>query len=161
MNICIRYNRNYDEAGGAVNAIFLKIISNLITYDLDKPLLPWVKTIALNHLTDEFRKSKSLHSIISFNGDLNKFENVRTALDSQTSLAAKDLHKMLQALPQVSQKVFNLYAIDGFNHREIGEMLDMSEGTSKWYLHEARVRLQQMLDEEHNRTNSIRFEKSR
>jgi RNA polymerase sigma-70 factor (ECF subfamily) len=161
MNICIRYNRNYDEAGAALNAIYMKIISNLSRYDLEKPLLPWVKTIAMNHLTDEFRKSESLRNMISFNEDLGMFENGRAAFDSQTTLAAKDLLKMIQALPQVSQRVFNLYAIDGFNHREIGEMLGMSEGTSKWYLHEARAGLQQMLEEEQKKTNTIRFEKSR
>lgn len=53
--------------------------------------------------------------------------------------------RYLEILPPTTRKVFNLFAIDGFSHKEIGKMLNMKEGTSKWHVKEARTRLQEAL----------------
>ena len=58
---------------------------------------------------------------------------------------AEYLYKLIAALPPVSGRVFNLFAVDGFNHKEIGELLGISEGTSKWHLNFARTRLKDQL----------------
>lgn len=57
----------------------------------------------------------------------------------------EQIHALILKLPPMSQKVFNLYVIDGYNHKEIGELLKMSEGTSKWHLNLSRTRLKEML----------------
>ena len=57
----------------------------------------------------------------------------------------EELLIMIRQLPPMSQKVFNLYVIDGYNHKEIGEQLNISEGTSKWHLSSARQKLKAML----------------
>lgn len=62
-------------------------------------------------------------------------------------LEAEELEKMIQRLPDMSRKVFNLYAIDGYSHKEIGEMLNISDGTSKWHVSFARKSLQEMIRE--------------
>jgi RNA polymerase sigma factor (sigma-70 family) len=147
MNICIRYNGNYDEAGSSLNAIFLKIINNLKKRDENKHIFPWIKAIAMNHLADEFRKSKVLKENIEFN-DLSNYQNISHFQTDNINLETADLLKMIQKLPPVCKQIFNLYAIDGYNHREIGEMLGINEGTSKSQLHVARCKLQKMLEED-------------
>jgi len=160
MNICIRYNNDYDEAGAAFNAIFLKIITNLKKRDTSKQLNAWIKVIAMNHLADEYRKSKKLKDNLSFSDDLSAYEIKSENISLQVNLETKDLIKMIQKLPTSSNRIFNLYAIDGYNHREISEMLGISEGTSKSQLHFARLKLQEMIEEEQNRIKLIRLEKA-
>ncbi len=58
---------------------------------------------------------------------------------------AEELQMMIRSLPPVSQKVFNIYVIDGYNHKEIGEQLNISEGTSKWHLSSARKKLKSLM----------------
>ncbi len=60
-------------------------------------------------------------------------------------LEAEDILAMIDKLKDPGRTVFNLFAIDGYTHREIGEMMKMSEGTSKWHVHEARKKLKRML----------------
>ncbi|MCB9252762.1 MAG: RNA polymerase sigma factor [Flavobacteriales bacterium] len=161
MNICIRYNNDYDEAGAALNAIFLKVIKNLRKRDQNKQFIPWVKTIAINHLADEYRKLKRLKEKIVFSNDLNGFETNNNILYPAISLEYKDLIKLIQTLPVSCNRVFNLYAIDGYNHREIGELLGISEGTSKSQLHLARQKLQKLLEMEKTNLNKGSFERAK
>ena len=65
--------------------------------------------------------------------------------EASQNLDAEALEQMIQQLPETSKKVFNLYAIDGYTHKEIGEMLNISDGTSKWHVSHARKVLQEML----------------
>lgn len=161
MGVCIRYNSNYDEAEAAVNEIFLKIIINLKHYEPQKNILPWVKTIAINHLNDEFRKSKAQKNSFLINDDMGQYENEIGDIKIEGILEAKDLLKMVQNLPTACRRIFNLYAIDGYNHREIAEMLLINEGTSKTQLHIARFKLQKMIHDEQNKIKTNHFEKSR
>ena len=66
---------------------------------------------------------------------------------------------LISDLPEMTQKVFNLYAIDGYSHKEIGALLDMSLGTSKWHLHNARTKLQAMILETIDRRKVRGYEK--
>ena len=75
--------------------------------------------------------------------------------EAAEELEAEELRKMIQQLPDMSQKVFNLYAIEGYTHREIGEMLKISDGTSKWHVSFARKTLQGMIKEAMKRMMSI------
>jgi len=59
---------------------------------------------------------------------------------------AEELGNMIKRLPPVSQKVFNLFAIDGYSHKEIGIMMDISDGTSKWHLSFARKKLRELIE---------------
>ncbi len=161
MGVCIRYNTNYDEAEASVNEIFLKIIINLKHYDPQKNILPWAKAIAMNYLTDEFRKSQTQKNSFLLNEDMAPFENEVSTLKIEGILEAKDLLKMVQNLPTACRRIFNLYAIDGYNHREIAEMLEINEGTSKTQLHIARFKLQKMIHDEQTKIKSTHFEKSR
>ena len=71
-------------------------------------------------------------------------------LRSDTTVATETAESLLRRLPPMTQQVFNLFALDGFSHREISEMLGMSEGTSKWHVNHARKQLQAWIKTEMN-----------
>ena len=95
---------------------------------------------------DEFRKEKKYITNIH----LTDFEDVTPAVDyneGELKLDEQSLRSLLNRLPDVTQKVFNMYAIDGYKHREISDYLSISEGTSKWHVSDARKKLKAMLVE--------------
>ncbi|MBI1307634.1 MAG: sigma-70 family RNA polymerase sigma factor [Bacteroidetes bacterium] len=151
INICMRYKNNYDEAGAATNEIFLKIVNGLSDFDINRPIYPWAKTIAIRFLIDEFRTNKPHRE-----NQIDAGETLVNAVGSESrtdeNLGVKDLIKMIRQLPETMAEVFNLFAIDGYQHKEIAEMLGISEGTSRWYLSKAREILKQRIYHEEKTT---------
>lgn len=144
MNICMRYKNDYDTAGASLNAIYLKILDNLDKFRKDDSFIAWVKRIAVNHLIDEYRKDQRTKRTTSYLEDTKAIES-NSFHSKEAEMESEYLVEMIKSLPPVTQQVFNLYAIDGFKHREIAELLEMSENTSKWHLREARIKLQAKL----------------
>lgn len=144
MNICMRYKNDYDTAGASLNAIYLKILENLDKFRKDDSFIAWVKRIAVNHLIDEYRKDQRTKKHTSYIEDGKGIES-KAFHSKEAEMESEYLLEMIKELPEMTQKVFNLYAIDGFKHREIAELLGMSENTSKWHLREARLKLQAKL----------------
>lgn len=144
MNICIRYKNDNYTAGASLNAIFLKILDNLESFQNEQVFIPWIKRIAVNHLIDEYRSDKTRK--IDYVEDYQNHNTPTTAHESEEQLESEYLLDLIRQLPPTTMKVFNLYAIDGYKHREIAELLSISESTSKWHLGEARKRLQAMLE---------------
>jgi len=149
MGVCLRYQREESEALAVLNLGFLKILDNLGRYSPEVPFEAWIRRIMINTVIDEFRKNRRVRELMEYRdfsdeqntGDWAEFDEAEQALN------ADQLTGMLQSLPSVSSKVFNLFAIDGYSHREIAEMLQISEGTSKWHVSFARKRLQEMARE--------------
>lgn len=147
MGICTRYRTNHDEAVAMVNEGFLKILLNLHSYRPDQPFEAWIRRIMINTLIDDFRRHHryrehiSLHDFQDWHDDDGLVDFNQADLDFD----AAELEAMIHQLPPMSRKVFNLFAIDGYSHAEIGEMLGISEGTSKWHLSFARKKLQELL----------------
>lgn len=147
MSICLRYERNREDAESNLNLGFLKIVQNLEKYSVDVPFEAWIRKVMINTIIDEYRKNRK--------GDIIEYqdlEEMRTkgGIDfnaADLAFDVEELEMMLRQLPVVSQKVFNLYIIDGYNHKEIGELLGMSDGTSKWHLSFARQKLRMMIAE--------------
>lgn len=145
LSVCLRYERNKEDAEFLLNKIFYKILTNLDRYQTQVPFDAWVRRIAINTAIDEYRKQQR-----------SKLDYVEEPMkgaplsemdynEAEKRFDAEELLQMVQALPPVSQKVFNLYIIDGYNHKEIGDQLGMSEGTSKWHLSSARKKIQEMM----------------
>lgn len=149
MGVCMRYQKEESEAMAALNLGFLKILQHLDKYRHDIPFEAWIRRIMINTLIDEFRKNRTVKELIEYR-DFSEEKNNQLWLDTSEAeqvLNAEQLTSMLHALPAMSRKVFNLFAIDGYSHQEIGEMLGISEGTSKWHVNHARKRLQEMVRE--------------
>ena len=146
MSICLRYCNNREDAESLLNQGFLKIVTKLDKYNEDVPFGSWISRIMVNTIIDEFRRDKKRRENMS-GAELDEDRSTGRVDYNEAAqrLEAEALEKMIQKLPDMSRKVFNLYAIEGYTHKEIGEMLGISDGTSKWHVSFARKNLQGMI----------------
>ncbi len=142
MSICVRYAGNRYEAAEIMNQGFFKVFKNLDKYDLDKPFKAWVGRIMMNTSIDYYRSNLKM----AYTDDLDKAEEIADDNLPDKKLRYDDLLNMVQKLPQAYRTVFNLYAIDGYTHEEIGDMLGITSGTSKSNLFKARDKLKTMIE---------------
>ena len=140
MTVCIRYAKNREEAQEILNDGFIKVFKNLHRFDFKKPFRMWLRRILINTAIDALRKNKKYHET----NDLDQAYHVSVEADGLTTLSAKEILLLVQKLAPSYRAVFNLYAIEGFSHREISEQLEISIGTSKSNLAMARKRLKVM-----------------
>lgn len=145
MSICIRYTHSYEDASEALNTGFLKILNNMEKYRADVPFKAWIRKIMVNVLIDEYRKQKKEKENISMALEYAEHTPLVEINDAISKMDAERIHRLIMELPPVSQKVFNLFVVDGFEHKEIATMLGISEGTSKWHLHNSRELLKEKL----------------
>lgn len=146
MSICIRYTRNQDLAKETLNVGFLKILNNLEKYKEEVPFKAWIRKIMINTLIDEYRKQKKQSEVIDYVEeyfDNSDYAELNSALER---INTAQIYELITKLPPMAQQVFNLFVIDGYSHKEIGEKLNIEEGTSKWHLNSARVKLKEMLE---------------
>ena len=140
--ICMRYTKHQQDASVVLNNGFLKVFLKINQYDPSRSaLVTWMQKIMVNTAIDFLRKQSRFHP-----ADLSGIKD-ETAIESEVILKmnADALLALIRQMPASTQLVFNLYTVDGFNHREIGEMLDISEGTSRWHLNQARKQLKQSM----------------
>ena len=146
MSICMRYSRDKDIASESLNMGFLKILKNLTTYKPEIPFKSWIRRVMVNTLIDEYRKNKNEREKIMYVEnyyDNSDFSDVNEAL---SRINYNQILAQINLLPEATKKVFNLFAIDGYSHKEIGVMLGISEGTSKWHLNAARQKLKEYIE---------------
>jgi len=142
----MRYSRDKDSAVEALNLGFLKILNNLASYKPEIPFKAWIRRIMVNTLIDEYRKNKREREKVTYVEeyyDNTDFSEVNEAL---SRISCKQIFEQVNRLPEATKKVFNLFVIDGFSHKEIGQMLNVSEGTSKWHLNAARQKLKEYIE---------------
>ncbi len=130
-----------------LNMGYLKILNNLEKYNSDMPFKAWIRRIMVNTLIDEYRRNKNLKESISYVEEYYDQEEYSETNSALQKLNYNEIISMIDKLPRASAQVFNLYVIDGFSHKEIAEMLEISQGTSKWHLNFARQKLQEMINE--------------
>jgi RNA polymerase sigma-70 factor (ECF subfamily) len=155
MRISRRYCNNQDDAVDLTNQAFLKVVNHLHTYLINESYEAWLKRITVNTCLDAYRKNKRYRSRVSAGDDM-----PQTLLDAKAThnndgwdkLTADDIFQLIDELPDKCREVFNLFAIDGYNHAEIAQLLDMTETTSRWYLHKARGILQQKITTQQSST---------
>ncbi len=148
MSVCIRYKKDEDEAASILNVGFLKILNNLDKYKPEVPFEAWIRRIMINTNIDDFRKNRKVKELIEYTDfkDHQEFEGYVDYNTADKVFDAEQLEMLIKKLPPVSQKVFNLFAIDGYSHKEVGKMLGISEGTSKWHISFSRKKLQEMME---------------
>ncbi len=148
MSICMRYSKDKDSANESLNMGYLKILNNIQTYKPEIPFKAWIRRIMVNTLIDEYRKNKRQKEHVTYVEqyyDSSDYSEVNEAL---SKISCAQIHKLINELPNATKEVFNLYVIDGYNHKEIGELLGISDGTSKWHLSEARQKLKQKIEQQ-------------
>ncbi|RYD77045.1 MAG: RNA polymerase sigma factor [Sphingobacteriales bacterium] len=144
-SICLRYAANEQEGEEILNDGFLKIFNNLSKYDHSQPFKAWLRTIVVNTAIDYYRKNQKYAQT----SDLDNVEVTDLSEDVISKISAEEILLHVQKLPPAYRMVFTLYVIEGYNHREIAEMLGIKEGTSKSNLQDARKKLQVMIKNAH------------
>lgn len=157
MPVCFRYNSNEEDARASYNAGFIKILNALEKVNQDFNFNAWAKRIMVNALIDEYRKNKKYNTQITKSDSERELDFFSTghANDAESNLGYENIMKLVSELPSTTAHVFNLYVIEGYSHREIGDQLSMSEGTSKWHLSTARKLLREKLERLESRTQRM------
>lgn len=144
MVIAQRYSRDESDAADIVSQAFVKVFKSIKNFDDSiASFQTWLRRIVINEGLDHIKARAKFGEEIELEYETTAAPNINNAAIEQ--LNAKELMTMIQQLPPATHAVFILYAVDGYNHREIGEKLKISEGTSKWHLSEARKFLQQKI----------------
>ena len=145
MGICLRYGSNRQEAEDMLQDGWIKVFRSLSTFRFEGSVEGWIKRVMVNTCLETLRKNRMKYSDLEIEA-VEEMGYLQT--NSTESLSSADLMKMIHKLPAGYRSVFNLFAIEGYSHKEIGKMLTISEGTSKSQYNRARMHLQKMLGEE-------------
>ncbi|MEZ4937587.1 MAG: sigma-70 family RNA polymerase sigma factor [Crocinitomicaceae bacterium] len=160
MPICFKYHKDEENARAALNMAFLKVVTKLDTLGESVPFEAWAKRITLNVIIDDFRKNKKYKEKVATketDRELDYHTTTSSQNESVTTFEMEKLKGFIDKLPEISRKVFDLYIVQGYSHKEIGEILDISNGTSKWHLSNARKILREMITEQEHAELSRSF----
>lgn len=141
MAVCLRYAPTSFEAEDMMQEGFVKVFNNIENFKRDCPLEFWIRRIMINTALKQLRQK----SLMTVSHETEEAGNIASTDVNLTGYSMDELMSMIQSLAPRYRMVFNLYAIEGYNHKEIGEMLGISEGTSKSQYSRARAILQSML----------------
>lgn len=139
--ICLKYSRNRAEAEDNLQDSFLTIFKKISQYNKKGSLEGWLKRVTINTTLQRYRKHKGIFDIINEE----YIEDVTIEIDND-DIDIDFLLGCIQELPDRYRLVFNLYALDGYSHKEIAEMLSISIGTSKSNLARARMILKNKVE---------------
>lgn len=142
MSVCIRYVHAEQDAVAVLNEAFLRVFKNIQAFNLEQPFIPWFRKILINTSLDQLRNQKRFKEETELDEVVYEIPD---RADVLSRLAYADLLEMVQTLMPPYRTVFNLYAIDGYKHEEIAEILGISLSASKTNLARARIKLQKLL----------------
>ncbi len=140
FGICLKYSRNKTEAEDSLHDSFMTIFEKIDQFGSKGSFEGWMKRITVNTVLQKYRKKEHLN-VVS--------ENIEEEVEVESSYADIKLHTLLnyiQELPNRYRLTFNMYVMDGYTHREIGEQLGTSTGTSKSNLARARKLLKEKIE---------------
>ena len=151
LPVCMRYVKDIDEAKDVLQVGFIKIFEKIHSFTKDGSLEGWMRRIVVNTAIDHIRKTKN--DPLSMEDDYvklqanQKAEEMDFSLDeSMLKLKAKEAMEAIDQLTPAYKKVFCLYVLENYTHKEIAELLDVSEGTSKSNLAKAKQNLRAILE---------------
>ena len=136
---CLRYTRDYDEMAIVLNDSFLKIFKQINNFQGKGAFVGWMHRIIINTAIDFTRKSKGQPT------DEIRKEDI--GYEHQMVTDESGVLKVINSLGSPEKEVFNLFAIEGYSHQEIGELLNITVATSKWHLHNARKKLKEKINQ--------------
>lgn len=133
FSVCLKYSSNYTEAQDNLQDGFLIIFEKINQFSFKGSFDGWLKRIMVNNVLQKYRSERFLNVVD---------EEIKDEIDEEIdeeSVSIEFLMKIIQELPERYRLVFNLYAIDGYSHQEIADMLKITVGTSKSNLSRARM----------------------
>jgi RNA polymerase sigma-70 factor (ECF subfamily) len=139
--VCLRYANEYNSAQDLLQEGFIKVFRNIEKFRGEGSFEGWVRRIFVNTAIEHYRKQVNMYAI--HDTEVKAYEYFdNNALEN---LKREDIVRSIQKLSDGYRTVFNLYVVEGYSHKEIGDMLGISEGTSKSQLARARYLLQKMI----------------
>lgn len=152
FTVCLRYGKNRHEAEEILQEGFIKVFSSLHQYRHEGSLEGWIRRVMVTTALQRLRSRTPLHAVLHV-GDAS--HEVKDEGNPESNLSAKELLALVQTLPTVYRAVFNLYVFEGYKHKEIAEALNISEGTSKSNLYDARQWLKEKI-KKNNEANHLK-----
>ncbi|MEJ6491162.1 MAG: RNA polymerase sigma factor [Flavobacteriales bacterium] len=143
MTVCLRYLGNREEAEDVCQISFVKLFKNIHDFNKDGSFEGWVRRIFVNTSLDQIRKNKKTKYHMSVDDVGDKLENNDFTLEQ---MAAEDILKLVKEMPTGYRTVFNMFAIEGYSHKEIADHLAITENTSKSQFKRARGYLMNSLE---------------
>lgn len=139
MGICSRYAGSRDEALDLLHEAFIKVFQNIVRYKPGTSLGAWIRTIVVNTCIDYYRRNARRRT-----EDLDSLHTISSDEPSVLSnLTEREILDAVQQLSPAYRTVFNLYVVEGYSHKEIGDTLNITESTSRSNLVKARLKLQE------------------
>lgn len=146
LSVCRQYIKKDELAEEVMLTGFLKVFTHLPSYKFEGSFEGWIRRIMVNEAITQLRKDKKL----LFEEDHVIENSIDHVAYIETELEVEDIQKLIDALPEGYKTVFVLYAVEGYKHSEIAELLQISENTSKTQLFKARKMLQNNMNQENN-----------
>ena len=140
--VAMRYTASAEEAREIVNDVFFRVFTKIDNYNSELPFKAWLNKVAVHSAIDYYRK---YHSHTAPMAELSDAMGVEVDNTVFSRLSADELRALVQQLPPAYRMAINLYAIEGYNHQEIANMMGITEGTSKSNLFKARAKLKQLM----------------
>ncbi len=141
MSMCLKHTRDRDKSMEILNDGFFKVFSKIQYYQNKGSFEGWIRRIIYHSIVDYYRANKKHQNLVS--PDDLVFKSVpEKATDI---LAVEDLFTLVDRLPKTTKDVFMLFAVEGYKHIEIAQILGISTGTSKWHLSNARKMLKELM----------------
>lgn len=140
FSVCLKYSRNKAEAEDNLQDSFIIIFDKIEQYNFKGSFEGWIRRVTVNTVLQKYRE-ENIFDIVSDNLQ----EEVTVEPESE-NVSLDYLLNVIQELPDRYRLVFNLYVLDGYSHKEIAALLDISEGTSKSNLARARMTLKDKIE---------------
>lgn len=142
LSVAMIYNNRREDALEVVNDSFMKVFSEIDKFEKSQPFKWWLRKIVINTSIDRLRKRRNQYLSLDHEAEVLQVKDENA--DVVSRLAAEDVLKLLNGLPDTQRVVFCLYEIDGFSHREIAERLHLPESSSRVLLTRAKKQLREL-----------------
>lgn len=155
LGVCYRYTKSLRDAEDVLQDGFVKVFLGMHQYKFEGQLGAWIRRIMVNTALNFLKRNRKYRDEMYFTEQ----ESLHPVTDTnpELSLQAKDLANMIRQLPQGYQTVFNLHAIEGYSHVEIGELLGISDGTSRSQYARARALLISWIEKDSQQTKTKKY----
>lgn len=144
LSVCRQYMKHIEQAEEVMLSGFLKVFLNLSSFKSEGSFEGWIRRIMVNECISALRKQRKLH----FEDEQYLEAHADHATYLETEMEVQEIQNLIDALPDGYKTVFVLYAVEGYKHSEIAELLEISENTSKTQLFKARKMLQGKITKE-------------
>ncbi len=141
MGVCMRYAKDRFEAEDMLQTGFVKVFEKINAFKGEGSFEGWIRRIMINNAIEIYRKTSRMLNVV----DVDEAYDVQQETFSMSGLETRDLLNLIQQLSSGYRLVFNMYAIEGYSHKEIAEELGISEGASKSQLSRARAILKEKI----------------